>query len=251
MARESASSSSAAHRGGPATTFAILPVKRFGAAKFRLGDELSGGTRRALAEAMVTDVLMALRRTKAVTEALLVTSEPAAEAIGRGYGANVLFDDREAGQSAATLIGIAHAIEQGASRVLLVPGDCPAVAPAELEALLDRPATGRSVVIVPDRHGVGTNALLLTPPDVIEPAFGPGSRERHERAAAAAGVPCTVEEVETLALDVDTPEDLAELRTALANRRGGAAHTRGMLSRLATTHRKASARAPVEPPTGE
>ncbi|HEV7808577.1 MAG TPA: 2-phospho-L-lactate guanylyltransferase [Solirubrobacteraceae bacterium] len=243
MAREPGSGSSA--RGGAAAvvTFAILPVKRFGAAKFRLGDELSGGTRRALAEAMVTDVLMALRRTKSVSEALLVTSEPAAEAIGRGYGANVLHDGQEAGQSAATLIGIAHAVEQGATRVLLVPGDCPAVDPAELEALLDRPATGRSVVIVPDRHGSGTNALLLTPPDVIEPAFGPDSREKHERAAAAANVPCTVEHVETLALDVDTSDDLAALRTALANRRGGAAHTRGMLSRIATTRKSA----PAEP----
>jgi 2-phospho-L-lactate guanylyltransferase len=175
-----------------------------------------------------------------------VTCEPAAEAIGRGYGANVLFDDRETGQSDATLIGIAHALEQGATRVLLVPGDTPALDPAELEALLDRPVTGRSVVIVPDRHGSGTNALLLTPPDVMVPQFGPGSRQKHEQAAAAARVPCTVEQVETLALDVDTSEDLAALRTALANRRGGAAHTRGMLSRIATTRKSA----PAEPPAG-
>jgi 2-phospho-L-lactate guanylyltransferase len=227
-------------------TFAILPVKRFGIAKVRLGDELSGGTRRALAEAMVTDVLMALRRTAAVAEVLLVTSEPAAEAIGRGYGANVLVDDREAGQTAAVLIGIAYAIEEGAPRVLLVPGDTPALDPGELQALLDRPATGRSVVVVPDRHGTGTNALLLTPPDVIVPVFGPDSRALHEKAAADAGVPCTVEDVATLALDVDTAEDLAELRTALANRRGGAAHTRGMLSRLASARKPAPP--PAEPP---
>ena len=66
---------------------------------------------------MVTDVLMALRRTAAVDEVFLVTSEAAAEAIGRGYGATVLVDDAEDGQSAATLIGIAHAIEHGAGRV--------------------------------------------------------------------------------------------------------------------------------------
>jgi 2-phospho-L-lactate guanylyltransferase len=214
-------------------TIAILPVKRFEAAKARLGDELSGGTRRALTEAMVTDVVMALRRTKAVDEVLIVTSEPAAEAIGRGYGGSVLHDDVEAGQSAAAQIGIARALELGATRVLLVPGDCPALDPAELTELLERPQVGRGVTIVPDRHGSGTNALLLTPPDVIEPAFGPGSRERHEAAAAAAGVPCTVEQIPTLALDVDTADDLAALRQALAERRGGAAHTRGMLSRLA------------------
>ena len=216
----------------PARTFAILPVKRFASAKVRLGDELSGGTRRALTEAMVTDVLMALRRTDAVQEVLLVTSEPAAEAIGRGYGANVVHDSAEAGQSAAAQIGIAHALEAGATRVLLVPGDCPALDPAELGALLERPLE-RGLTIVPDRHGSGTNALVMTPPDVIEPAFGPGSRERHEAAAAAAAVPYSVENVPTLALDVDTADDLVALRQTLAQRRGGAAHTRGMLSRLA------------------
>ena len=214
-------------------TYAILPVKRFGAAKVRLGDELSGGTRRALAEAMVTDVLMALRRTAAVHEVLVVTSEPAAEAIGRGYGARVLYDNREEGQSAATLIGIEHAIEAGAARVLLVPGDCPALDPAELADLLDQPAAERSITNVPDRHGIGTNALLLTPPNVIAPSFGPDSRARHEQAAAAAGARWSVEQVPTLLLDVDTADDLAALRQALAARRGGAAHTRGMLSRLA------------------
>jgi 2-phospho-L-lactate guanylyltransferase len=145
----------------------------------------------------------------------------------------VLYDNREEGQSAATLIGIEHAIEAGAARVLLVPGDCPALDPAELADLLDQPADERSITIVPDRHGIGTNALLLTPPNVIAPSFGPDSRARHEQAAAAAGARWSVEQVPTLLLDVDTADDLAALRQALAARRGGAAHTRGMLSRLA------------------
>jgi 2-phospho-L-lactate guanylyltransferase len=214
-------------------TYAILPVKRFAVAKARLGDDLSAGTRRALTESMVTDVLMALRRTKAIDEVLVVTSEPTAEAIGHGYGATVLADDVEEGQSAATLIGIEHALERGAGRVLLVPGDCPALDPAQLTELLDRPALERSVTLVPDRHGSGTNALVLVPPDVIAPAFGEGSRERHEQLAAAAGVPCHVERVPTLLIDVDTGDDLVALRQLLADHRGGAAHTRGMLSRLA------------------
>ena len=176
---------------------------------------------------------MALRRTDAVDEVFVVTSEPTADAIGRGYGATVLVDDTETGQSPATLIGIAHAIEVGAGRVLLVPADCPALDPVELGELLDRETPARHVTIVPDRHGSGTNALLLTPPDVIEPSFGPDSRARHEQLAAAAGVACDVVGVETLAIDVDTAEDLEVLRVALANRRGGAAHTRGMLSRVA------------------
>src|SRR5918992_1319244 len=71
-------------------------------------------------------------------------------------------------------------------RALLVPGDCPALDPDELDALL-RGFGGADVVIVPDRHGSGTNALLLTPPTVIAPAFGPGSFARHAARAAGAG----------------------------------------------------------------
>jgi 2-phospho-L-lactate guanylyltransferase len=216
-------------------TYAILPVKRFAEAKARLADDLSAGTRRALTESMVTDVLMALRRTKVIDEVLVVTSEPTAEAIGHGYGATVIADNVEEGQSAAVLIGIAHAIERGATRVLLVPGDCPALDPLQLTELLDRPAVGRSVTLVPDRHGTGTNALVLVPPDVIVPAFGQDSRARHEQAAAAAGVPCAVEHVSTLLIDVDTGDDLVALGIALERSHGHAPRTRGVLRQIERT----------------
>lgn len=215
-------------------TVAILPVKRFDGAKLRLSEALSVGARRALAEAMLTDVLLALRRTEGLRGVIMVSGEPGAYALGGGYGAEVLDDPEQQGQSAAAQIGLRHALEAGADRALLVPGDCPALDPAELKALLERRSRAPSVVIVPDRHGTGTNALLLQPLDVIAPAFGPGSRALHEAAAAAAGAETTVLALDSLVLDVDTADDLEALRAALASRRGGAAHTRGLLSRLAS-----------------
>ncbi len=212
---------------------AVLPVKRFATAKGRLGEAFGGGTRRALAEAMVTDVLVALRRARRVDEVVVVTAEPAAEALARGYGARVVPDREETGQSAAALAGVRSAAR--AERVLLVPGDCPALDPGEVDALVASAGPGPEVVIVPDRHGTGTNALLLTPPQAIEPAFGPGSRERHERAAYAARAEWRVAEVPSLVLDVDTPDDLEALRATLESSHGGAAHTRGLLRRLART----------------
>jgi 2-phospho-L-lactate guanylyltransferase len=222
----------AARRG---RTIAVLPVKRFTAAKQRLDNDLSDGTRRALAEAMVTDVLIALRRARRVDEVLVVSGESMAVALAAGYDAAAVVDDPEdAGHSAAAERGVAAAIERGATRVLLVPGDCPALDPAEVDRLLAE-ADGvqpPDVVVVPDRHGTGTNALLLTPPDAIRPAFGPGSRERHERLAAEAGASVASIDVPSLGLDVDTVEDLAALRTALQDVRGGASHTRGLLARF-------------------
>jgi 2-phospho-L-lactate guanylyltransferase len=209
---------------------AVLPVKRFADAKQRLSTGLAPGTRRALAEAMLTDVLVALRRTEGLDEVVVVTAEPVAEALALGYGARVVSDTREAGQSPAAQLGL-DAVE-GADVVLLVPGDCPALDPAQLTALLRSIEPAPSVVLVPDRHGTGTNALLLAPPDAIAPSFGPGSRERHEQAAGASGARWRVAEPRSLVLDVDTADDLAVLRAALDARTGGAAHTRGLLARL-------------------
>ena len=210
---------------------AVLPVKRFADAKQRLSTGLAPGTRRALAEAMLTDVLVALRRTEGLDEVVVVTAEPVAEALALGYGARVVSDTREAGQSPAAQLGL-DAVE-GADVVLLVPGDCPALDPAQLTALLQSVEPAPSVVLVPDRHGTGTNGLLLHPPTAIEPSFGPGSRERHTALAEEAGASLRVEEMPSLVLDVDTPDDLAAMREVLERSRGGAAHTRGLLRRLA------------------
>jgi 2-phospho-L-lactate guanylyltransferase len=212
-------------------TCAVLPVKRFDDAKQRLDRTLSTGTRRALAEAMVSDVLHALQRASRVDAVIVVTGEHGAEALARAYDAQTIPDD-DRGHSHAARSGVDWAIERAFDRALLVPGDCPALDPKEVDALLLDGMSAPDVTIVPDRHGTGTNALLLAPSDVIAPSFGPGSRERHEDAAREAGARWRVAEPRSLVLDVDTTEDLAALRAALDARTGGAAHTRGLLARL-------------------
>jgi 2-phospho-L-lactate guanylyltransferase len=215
-------------------TLAILPVKSFGGAKQRLAPALGSGSRQALAQAMFLDVLASLRRVPGLDSVAVVTADPVAEAAARGERVRVLADTEQAGQSAAAMIGIRDAIARDFERALLVPGDTPLIDPGEVAGLL---AHRRPVSIVPDRHGTGTNALVLTPPDAIEPSFGPGSCERHVAAAQAAGLPHAVEEVPTLMLDVDTGEDLDALAAELAGRRGQAPSTRGALSQLSRSRR--------------
>jgi 2-phospho-L-lactate guanylyltransferase len=211
------------------STIAILPVKGFGAAKQRLAGALGAGSREALAQAMFSDVLASLRSVPGLDAVAVVTADRVAESAAVGQRVRVLGDTERAGQSAAALIGIRHALDEGFGRVLLVPGDTPLLDPAEIAGLLER---SPAVAIVPDRHLAGTNALVLSPPDAMEPSFGPGSLARHTSAAEAARVEYSVERVPTLELDVDTPEDLAELAAALEGRRGQAPSTRGALSRL-------------------
>jgi 2-phospho-L-lactate guanylyltransferase len=213
-------------------TAAILPVKTFGQAKQRLGTAVGAPDRAELAGAMVEDVLAALALVRELDEIVLVTGEHRAVAAAERAGAHVVAEPVEAGQSAAAELGMAAASARGADRVLLVPGDCPGLDPAEVAGLLVRELRTPSVVIVPDRHGSGTNALLIAPPDALVPAFGPGSLARHAARARAAGARVSVVQAASLALDVDTPGDLAALRAALAARPGVAPRTRAVLKRL-------------------
>ena len=214
-------------------TLAVLPIKRFDAAKQRLADALPGGSRQALVLAMYSDVLVALRHAASVHAVAVVTADPLAQARVRAEGAVLIEDPEQAGQSAATRLGIEHARAEGYDRVLLVPGDTPLLDPLELDATLQRAADEEvEAVIVPDRHGTGTNALLLHPPDAMAPSFGPGSLERHVATAQEAGLSHRVERPESLLYDVDTEDDLAVLREVLDGRRRLAPMTRGALVQI-------------------
>ena len=217
------------------STFAVIPVKRFDVAKQRLAPAVAGGHRRALAEAMLSDCLLALRRVAAIDEICLVTADPTATRLAAEHGLTAV-EDTASSHSEAAALGVSYALASGATRVLLAAADCPLIDPQELEALLSRPTPTRSVLVVPDRHGDGTNALLLKPPNVIAPAFGVGSKRRHTTTAATAGAMPEVVVLASMGLDIDTSEDLEALVATLASTRGRAAHTRGLLSQLTRAH---------------
>jgi 2-phospho-L-lactate guanylyltransferase len=226
-------------------TIAILPIKSFGAAKQRLAGLLGSGARQALVQAMFQDVLASLRHVEGLDAVAVVTGNATAERAAYGEGVLLLDDTAQAGHSEAAAIGIGYAVEHGFDRVLLVPGDTPLLDPGEVEALLRTPAS-TGLVIVPDRHESGTNALLIAPPTAVAPAFGPGSRLRHERLAAEAGIAWRVEAVPSLAIDVDTPEDLAVLTALLEHgeNRAKARVTRGALRQIDRC--RAKSRLPVQ-----
>jgi 2-phospho-L-lactate/phosphoenolpyruvate guanylyltransferase len=203
---------------------AVLPVKRFSATKQRMAGGITGGQRRDLAEAMVADVLEAIGSARAIERTIVVTGDPIAQELAAEAGAEVVPDPEDAGHGEAALAGIARAEADGAERVVLLAGDCPLLDPRELDRLLTG-VPGNYVGIVPDRHGTGTNALLLSPPDAIVPAFGEGSRDRHVEAARQAGVPFGVEELSTMELDLDTPADVIALTRELAKQPGRAKRT--------------------------
>lgn len=214
------------------TSFAVITIKRFDAAKQRLAGAIDENLRRRLAESMFGDVLEAIGGARLIDGVVVVTGEGRAAEMARAAGAEVVTDPEDAGHSAAASMGIARAVELGADRVILLPGDCPLLDPLELDRLL----TGMPspwVAVVPDRHGSGTNAIVIAPPLAIEPSFGEGSFERHMDLARSAGVPASREPLPTLGLDLDTPADIVALTREVESMR--AAGRPGRATRTAET----------------
>jgi 2-phospho-L-lactate guanylyltransferase len=202
---------------------AVVPVKRFAVAKSRLAPGVEETRKPDLVAAMVADVLEAISEARSIERTIVVSQEPRATDLAAAAGADLLSDFDDAGHGAAALAGIAAAESAGARCVAILPGDCPLLDPRELDKMLTG-VPDPYVAVIPDRHGAGTNALVLAPPSAIAPSFGEGSRERHVAAARAAGIPYGVEELASLGLDLDTPADIIAL-TMKVEMGGGAKRT--------------------------
>jgi 2-phospho-L-lactate guanylyltransferase len=207
-------------------THAIVPVKPFERAKTRLARALAPEARRILAEAMLRDVLAALRGSRAVGVIWVVSHDR--DLLGRvgRWGAEPLEEKADLGLNPALRLATRAAMARGARRALIVPSDIPLLRAADVRSLLSAVPRPPGVAAVASRDGGGTNALLRTPPDVIAPCFGRDSFARHARLAARRGVPFVTRRIPRAALDIDTPSDLL----ALARRAGG--HTAHALARI-------------------
>ena len=192
-------------------TFAILPVKDPCRAKERLAGVLGPAEREALARAMYHHVIEVLCAARGFDRIVVVTSDAATAADARRRGAAVFQEPEQLSHSRSADDAARRAAQLGAATVVLLPIDLPLVTAAEIEGLLAA-APRPGVLIVPSADGTGTNAVVRTPPDAIASRFGPGSFAAHLAEARARGVPVVVARPPGVVFDVDTPEDLAELR---------------------------------------
>ncbi len=209
--------------------WAIVPVKPFDQAKSRLSSVMTPGERAALAERLFRRMLGVLGSVSTLAGVLVVSRDETALAIGRALGTVALQERGLPELNAALGEAVQAAAGQGAQAILILPADLPLIraqdvaqvvsfahAPQQIKQVRQigtaaSTAAARTVLIAPDRAGEGTNGLLLVPPEVIPLAFGAGSFARHVQAAEAAGAVVHVYRSPYLALDVDTPSDLADL----------------------------------------
>jgi len=186
-------------------TSVIVPVQAFDHAKSRLGAVLDPEERRDLVEHLLRGTVSTALATPGVVEVVVVSPDPEVLALAEAAGARTVLQQSRGLNPA---LHEARAASSG-DRLLVLPADLPGLTASDVASVIAAgdAAGSPSVVLAPDRHGRGTNALLLDPPDVIDPAFGGDSRAGHAWLAASADIPF-VEVRGILDLDVDTPEDL-------------------------------------------
>jgi len=194
-------------------TTAIVPVKGLSVANGRLDGALTPDERKRLAEGLFLDLIVKLPRSRCIDDVLVVTADESVARQVRWFGHKVLIQSVDGGHSEAAAAGARAAKAAGAERVAMLPVDCPMLDVEELDAHIGH--SPRTALIIPDRHGTGTNGLVLVPPDLFLPAFGPDSCARHVSRARGSGISFALEELESMGIDLDTPEDYALLRDRL------------------------------------
>ncbi len=193
---------------------ALIPVKGFHGAKQRLASQLSPPERSELMKAMVHDVLAEVTRAGGLETIYLVTGSTEVADWVSGMGVDVIREAEETGETDAVHFALDVMKAAGMDAALVVPGDIPLLRAEDVEAVLQAapPDPGAPfAVLVPSHDRLGTNALLLSPPDVLRLRFGHDSFHYHLNEAAARGVAAEVVENSRIALDIDEPADLERL----------------------------------------
>jgi 2-phospho-L-lactate guanylyltransferase len=194
------------------TLWAIVPVKPLRRGKSRLAGTLSEDEREQLNQTLLEHTLQTLTSLKELEQVLVVSRDPHALTIARNHGARTVREDGQPHLNTALQRATIVAKVYATRGVLVLPADLPLLTRDDVLVLLEKASQPPVVVIAPDRHNKGTNALLMSPAGLIEYDFGDDSFQRHCERARKAGVRLEIVELPSLGLDLDLPEDLELVR---------------------------------------
>jgi 2-phospho-L-lactate/phosphoenolpyruvate guanylyltransferase len=194
------------------TLWAIVPVKPLRRGKSRLAGLLSEDERTELNRKLLQHTLKTLCDIKELEEVLVISRDPQALTLARNYGARTVREDGQPELNTALKRATVIAQVYATRGVLVLPADLPLISREDVQILIDHADDPPVVVIAPDRHNTGTNALLISPSGLIEYDFGPNSFQRHCQQVEATGARLEIVKLPNLGLDLDIPEDLELIR---------------------------------------
>ncbi len=199
------------------TLWAIIPVKPLRRGKSRLAGALSEDERTQLNRTLLEHTLKTLSGIRELEEVLVISRDPQALTIARNHGARTVREDGQPELNTALKRATVIAQVYATRGVLVLPADLPLITREDVLTLIQHADDPPVVVIAPDRHGKGTNALLMSPSGLIEYDFGEDSFQRHCDRVRASGARLEIVDLPSLGLDLDIPEDLEIIRNLEQN----------------------------------
>lgn len=200
--------------------YAIVPLNVLSKSKARLSSIMKPSERVQLSVAMLKDVLAALRRARRIHSTIVVSADKDAREIARRLGAEFLWEGKRRGLNKGVGMAITKAAQRGASTVIVIHSDLPLISWREVDSFIEG-TTGYPVAIAPSKDSCGTNALLLSLPQLIQPLFGRDSFRRHLVSAKKNQVRVRVLRARGISFDIDEPKDLIAItRLPLRNETG-------------------------------
>jgi 2-phospho-L-lactate guanylyltransferase len=188
--------------------WAVVPVKELTDAKQRLSSRLSLEERRALATIMLEDVLDAVSAVEALAGILVVTIDPVAASLASRYGARVATEGAREGHTGAVSAAGRLLVREGRAGMMTLPGDIPLISSTEIAATLAAHRPAPAFTIVPAHDELGSNTIILSPPDAVPLRFGENSFYPHLEAARARGIEPLIVRQPGIGMDIDHPVDL-------------------------------------------
>jgi 2-phospho-L-lactate guanylyltransferase len=195
----------------------IVPVKPLSLGKSRLAGVLTPEQRAELNRRLFLHTLDVLNDSPGLSHVLVISQDQAVLALANECGAHIVQENGTSQLNAALNQATRDACNLNLDALLVLPADLPLLTTEDIRALLTSVKEPPQVVIAPDHHNLGTNALLVSPPGLIAYNFGMHSFEKHCQSAHSAAARLEIVQRPSLALDIDLPEDLDRVGHPLIN----------------------------------
>lgn len=191
----------------------------------RLSTLFTASERKALQQAMLSDVLAGLSQARVLDGIAVISPDLSIDMIVHAHGARFIVEERSAGDlNRALAAGVSRLAADGAEVIVIISADVPAVDARDIERAVTASELADRMIVIPDRRHEGTNALVFRADKRPQFAFGPGSFRRH---MLTSGQPAMAMELQSIAFDVDIPDDVLSLHLLTGNK---APETRAMIT---------------------
>ena len=193
------------------SNWAIVPVKEISSSKSRLSTVLPDIDREKLVIDLFIRTLSVLQAVNSIQKTIVISRDSDMLDLATKSEALAIRENDNSDLNSAIQQATFDAISFGSTGILVLPADLPLLSVDDVNNMTDYEKLDKILMIVPDRHGIGTNALFVKPPGFLKYQFGVNSFVSHKREAQRMKAELFINHYPNVEFDIDSPDDLRRL----------------------------------------